>query len=349
MDYGYANARIRAMKSRLLDESFYNQLLRARSLQEVTATLAQTPYGRDLDESMIQAEGLKGFDEALRRNIMKTFRQVVKVLGEENRHLVNILLGRWDVLNIKTILRGKNLGANSDIILESLIPAGALDETTLLEMVRSRDVRDCIDTMATMHVSYAVPLTGAFPDYAHKRNLAVLELALDKAFYEMSFDRLRARDKNTRLVFEMMRREIDSINIMTLLRIVKEEVEKSDATKLFLSGGKEVRRVQLYELTELHSVEDAVQALKGTTYYPILKEKMPNYFKTNSLANLERGMEEEIVRRRVALFRADPLSIASTIAFIWAKYNEIVNLRVVARGKAVGMPEAKIREAMIIA
>lgn len=349
MDYGYANARIRAMKSRLLDESFYNQILHTNSLQEVTSALAQTPYARDLDEAMIKAGGLKGFDEALRRNIMKTFRQVVKVLGPENQNLVNVLLGRWDVLNIKTIIRGKNIGASSDIILESLIPAGELDEATLLEMVRSRDVRDCIDVMATLHVSYATPLTGAFPQYAYKRNLAVLELALDKAFYEMSFARLRRRDINTKLVLEMMRREIDMINIMTLLRVVKEEIEQSESAILFIPGGKEISVEKLKEICDFHAVEDGVKALAGSSYFSLLESKMPAYFGTNSLAGLERGMEEEMVRRRVALFRADPLTIASTIAFIWAKYSEIVNLRIIARGKVVGMPEAKIREAIIIA
>ncbi|MFA5867294.1 MAG: ATP synthase A1 subunit C [Actinomycetota bacterium] len=349
MDYGYANARIRAMKSGLFNESFYNQLLRSRSLHEVIAALAQTPYGHDLDESMIKTEGLKGFDEALRRNIMKAFSKVSMIVGEQDENLVNVLFGRWDVMNVKTILRGKNLGASSDAILESLIPAGELDEATLLEMVRSRDVRDCIDVMATMNVSYAVPLTGAFPEYAHKRSLAVLELVLDKEFYEMSFAKLRAKDMNTRLVAEMLHREIDNINIMTLLRIVKEEVEYSEAANLFISGGKEVSYRTLVEAVGFHSVEDAVEALKRTSYYTLLQEKMPAYFETNSLASVERGLEEALVRKRVKLFMADPLSIASTIAFIWAKYNEIVNLRIIARGKEVGMPEAKIREALIIA
>lgn len=349
MDYGYANARIRGMKSGLFNEHFYNQLLRGKSLHEVIIALAQTPYGRDLDESMIKEEGLKGFDEALRRNIMKAFRQVVKIIGEEDKHLVNVLLGRWDVLNIKTILRGKNLGASSDAILESLIPAGELDESTLLEMVRSRDVRDCIDVMATLHMSYGVTLTGAFPDYTHKRNLAVLELALDKAFFERSLARLSGKDINTKLVLEMLRREIDSINVMTLLRVVKEEVDASESTKLFIPGGRELTIKKLLACAEKHSVEDAVQELAGTGYYALLQDKMTTYFETNSLASLERGLEESIIRRRINLFKADPLTIASTIAYIWAKYNEIVNLRIIARGLEVGMPEGKIREAMIIA
>ncbi len=337
------------MKSGLLDESFYNQLLMVPSLSDVITALAQTPYGRDLDEAMIKTEGLQGFDEALRRNIMKTFSHVSDVVGETDKNLINVLLGRWDVMNVKTILRGKNLGASSDAILESLIPAGELDEATLLEMVRSRDVRDCIDVMATMHVSYAIPLTGAFPDYARKRNLAVLELVLDKAQYEMSFAKLRGRDLNTRLVLEMMRREIDTVNIMTLLRVIKEQVEREQATELFIPGGKEISEEKLEELLRIHSVEDVVQAFAGTSYFSLLQSKMQDYFTTNSLAGLERRLEETIVRRRVNLFKADPLSIASTIAYIWAKYNEIVNLRIIARGKEVGMPEAKIREALIIA
>ena len=34
-------------------------------------------------------------------------------------------------------------------------------------------------------------------------------------------------------------------------------------------------------------------------------------------------------------------------SYIWAKYNEVVNLRIIIRGKAIGMQERKIREELI--
>ncbi len=348
-DYGYANARIRAMKSLLLKEDFYSQLLRAGSFDNVVTALRQTPYARDLDEVMIKENGLKGFDEALRRNIMKAFAKLARIMEDDGIRLTNLLLGRWDIANIKAILRGKNLGVSSDNILESLIPAGEIDEATLIELVNAHSVRDCVDVMATLHISFAVPLTGAFPQYALKRNMSVLELALDKFFYERAVRELKRPNLSTQLVREMLIREIDTTNIMMVLRVVKDEIDRREAAAFFIPGGKELSVKRLNEIANKRMVEDVVQALSGTSYYKLLSDKMPSYFETNSLTGLERGLEEAAVRRGIKMFLADPLSIAGAIGYIWAKHNEIVNLRIIARGKQVGMPEARIQEALIIA
>ena len=154
---------------------------------------------------------------------------------------------------------------------------------------------------------------------------------------------------NTSLVREMVTREIDTTNIMTLLRVVKEEISPDEAEAFFIPGGKEVPLKKLYELSTMKAVEDVVQGLNKTSYHKILADRLQAFFESNSLAELERGLEQASVSRGIRMFRAEPVSIASLIGYIWAKYNEIVNLRIIARGKAVGMPEAKIREAMIIA
>ena len=62
---------------------------------------------------------------------------------------VRIFLNRWDVHNLKTILRGKNIHSPPEEIREALVPAGTLDEATLVELLKQNDVRDVIDLLAT--------------------------------------------------------------------------------------------------------------------------------------------------------------------------------------------------------
>ena len=143
-NYGYTNARVRGLKSWLFNEQKYNELLGASTFNQVVNILGTTSYGRDLDEALIKEDGLKGFDDALRRNIMKSFLKMRKLVDDDGRVLLNVLMGRWDIANIKAILRGKNVGASSEAIVESLIPAGEVDETTLLELVNALDIRACI-------------------------------------------------------------------------------------------------------------------------------------------------------------------------------------------------------------
>ena len=348
-DYGYANARIRGMKSLLISAGFYDRLLKSTSFDDVVGSLNTTAYGRELSEVMIKESGLKGFDEALRRNIVKSFNKVSHAVDDDGRQLMGILLGRWDVGNVKSILRGKNLGATSDAILESLIPGAEIDEASLLEMVKSRDVRDCVDTMATLRIPYAVPLTGAFPDYAAKRSLAVLEIALDKFYYARAFAGVQGNDINSTMVREALAREIDAENIMTLLRIVKEDIDRREGMVFLIAGGRELALWRLEEVAGRRTIEDCVQALSETSYHDLIAESMPSYFETGSLTGLQRALEQQAVRRGLKMWKADPLTIAGVIAYVWAKTNEIVNLRVIARGKQVGMPVDKMREALVLA
>lgn len=348
-DYGYPNARIRGMKSHLFDANFYQRLIDERGLQDIVSLLGKTPYGPDINAAMIKYKGIRGVDEGLRINVMRTFRKVYEVVDSEGRRLVAILIGRWDVANIKTILRGKHIGVGADAIQESLIPAGELDENVLREIAMQSDVKSCIDLLATWEISYARPLTDTFPEYAKRRSLTPLELALDKFYYEESLRWLKKRGLNTGLVKEIIVREIDFTNIMTVLRSVREEVEPAEAEQFLIPGGKELLFERLKELLEKQNVEDVIYELQDTRYYDVLKDKLEAYFESGSLSVLERRMEEMIVRKGVSMFRGDPLSIALIIGYIWAKYNEVINLRIIARGKAVGMPEERIKEALVLA
>jgi V/A-type H+/Na+-transporting ATPase subunit C len=348
-DYGYANARIRGMKSLLIKGELYNRLLKTKSLADVVANLSATPYQRELSEAMIKGESLKGFDEALRRNVMKAFAKISNMVDEDAQPLVNVLLGRWDVANVKAILRGKNLGASSEMILSSLIPGAEIDEAALLEMVSSRDVRDCVDTMATLRIPYAVPLTSAFPAYAAKRSLTTLEIALDKCFYDRAYSSLRGRDLSTELVRRTIGRDIDTANIMLVLRIVKEEIDRREGSVFLIDGGRELPYWRIQEFINKRNVEDVVQDLASTSYHELISENMPSYFETGTLIGLQRALEHFAIRSGLKMWHADPLTIGGIIAYIWEKTNEVVNLRVIARGKEVGMPENKMREALVLA
>lgn len=348
-DYGYANARIRGMKSLLIQEALYGRLLKTTSLQDVVTTLATTPYQRELSEAMVKDDGLKGFDEALRLNVAKTFSKIKKMVDEDALQLVNILLGRWDVANIKAILRGINLGVSVDAIQSNLTPGAEIDDAVLREMVKARDVRDCIDTMASLRVAYAAPLTGAFPEYAAKRNLTALETALDKFFYDRAYQSLRGKDISTRLVRQMIGEDVDIANIMLVLRIIKEEIDRREGAAFIIEGGRELSRDQIRKLMDKRTVEDVVQELSETDYHDLISANMPSYLETGSLIGIQRALEQYAVTSGLRMWRADPLTISGIIAYIWAKTNEIVNLRVIARGKEVGMPEKKMREALVIA
>lgn len=318
------------------------------NVSEIIVALEQTIYKRDIEEGVLQAPGVPGVEEGLRRNIVSDFRKVLEMVDGEARELAKILLGRWDIQNIKTILRGKHTGAPSEEVISSLIPAGELSETLLFQLEKQFDIKAVLDLLALWKVSYSKPLTQNFSLYARTRNLAKLELELDRFYYADALLRLRRQNLNVSLVREIVQREIDFINIMTLIRLIRERLEEEEILAFFIDGGKFLDQAQFNELAKVKEPEDIVAALRKTPYHEALNQGLIKYAETGALSVIQRHMEELIICNSVKMFRGDPLSVALIIGYISAKFNEVVNLRIIVRGKSVGMPEEKIREGLVL-
>ncbi len=123
MDYGYVNARIRGMRSRLLDRKEIENLIFQPDLDSLIADLEKTAYKEDIIEAKVLYSGVLCIEYALRKNFTRTFRKILGFVSEsEAERYIRIFLHRWDVQNIKTILRGKNIHVTNEEILDCLVP-----------------------------------------------------------------------------------------------------------------------------------------------------------------------------------------------------------------------------------
>ncbi|MCK4268801.1 MAG: V-type ATPase subunit, partial [Actinomycetia bacterium] len=121
IEYGYVTARLRSMKSHLLDKSFFERLILMKSLTEIIVALEQTTYKKDIHEGVLLTPGIDGVENGLRNNIVSTFTILRGLVDNHVHRLVDIMLGRWDVQNLKTILRGLHQFAGYKQIVTSLV------------------------------------------------------------------------------------------------------------------------------------------------------------------------------------------------------------------------------------
>jgi V/A-type H+-transporting ATPase subunit C len=347
VDYGYVNARIRGMKSRLLDRRTLDDMVFQPDLESLISSLEKTPYKEDIIEAKVLYQGVLCIEYALRKNFTKTFRKILDFAkNSEAERYIRIFLHRWDVQNIKTILRGKNVHVTNDEIMECLVPAGELDEVTLIELVKQPDVRAVIDLLATWGIAYAKPLTEKFHEYSEKGDLAVLECALDKYYFFESLETVQSPSYNTILIQNILATEIDVVNIKTVLRMVRDHVDIEESRKYLIEGGRELPLDTLNQLITLHSVEEVIKKLENTSYC-FLADVPESAIKTQKISVMEKALEKYLVRKGVSVFLGDPLSVASVIGYFWAKYNEITNLRIISRCKTVDLPDEQLKEELV--
>jgi V/A-type H+-transporting ATPase subunit C len=347
-DYGYSNARVRGMKSRLLGLAFFEDLMEAPDIRNVITTLAETEYGSDLEQELLHGRTAQQVDEALKDNLVRTYQTVLGMLEGQGEYIVITLLGRWDLFNLKTIIRGRHLGMTSEEIAGSLMPAGQLSEIDLEALAGSQDVRAVIDTLATWGSPFAEPLNRAREAYVSEGDVAALELALDKHYATWAHARLSRRGQNYELAKRILSIQIDIINLMTAMRLQKADVSEIEVERFFLHGGIDVHEKLFLELTGLSDIDEMLDRLKGTPYGQALEDAAVHYVEVGSIAVFERALEDYLMRRAVKMGVGDPLGVGVVISYLWAKHNEVQNLRIIVKGKSVGMPRDRMREELIL-
>ncbi len=347
MDWGYINARMRGMKSRLLNKRALDTLVLQPDLASLIAELEKTPYRDEIIEAKVRYSGVLCVEYALRKNFTRTFQKILKFVREpEAERYIRIFLHRWDVQNIKTILRGKNIHIPAEEIQDCLVPAGELDEATLTELVRQPDVRAVIDLLATWQVVDARPLTESYPTFAKSGDLSLLECALDEFYYADALEQVKPLSYNNGLIRNILALEIDVVNLRTVLRMIRDQVAPGEAKKFLISGGKEFDQEGLDHLITLHSIEEVVEELK-TTPYRFLADIPPPAMRTQKISVIEKQLEKFLVQKGVGAFTGDPLSVASVIGYFWAKYNEITNIRIISRCKTADFTVEQLKEELI--
>jgi V/A-type H+-transporting ATPase subunit C len=348
MDYGYINARMRGMKSRLLSHKELDDLILKPDLESLIGDLENSPYREDIIEARAKSAGIDCIENALRQNFIKTFRKIQNFSKQEPEagEYIAIFLHRWDVQNIKTILRGKNIHTTNEEILECLVPAGELDEVTLKELLRQPDVRSVIGLLATWRIRYSRPLTGSFAEFAKTKDLAVLECALDRYYYADALEAVNAPTYNNGVIRNVLALEIDVVNLRTVLRMVRDRVDPADAERYLITGGKEFNLRKLRELLVLASLDEVVKALADTRYR-FLSNIPESAIRTQKISIIEKELERFLIRKGVGAFLLDPLSVASVIGYFWAKYNEITNIRIISRCKTADFPVENLKEELV--
>jgi V/A-type H+-transporting ATPase subunit C len=347
VEYDYVNARIRGMKSRLLGTPVLETLILKPDVEAVIAELGNTAYKDEIEKASVQFSGIRCVEVALRKDFSAAFRKILHLMqGEKSEKYIKILLNRWDVQNIKTILRGKKISVTADEIIECLVPAGQLDDTTLIELIKQPDVREVIDLLATWGIEYSRPLTRNFKEYTEKNDLAVLEYAIDKFYYENALETLRKESYDDRIIRDMIKTEIDVTNIKNVLRMIRDKIESEEADPFLIKGGAKLNIDRLFSMIQTRTLEGAIKILDATPYN-FLSELPADVLKREKISVFEKELEKYLVKRGISRFLGDPLSIAFAVGYIWAKYNEITNIRIIARCKTADIPEKEIREELI--
>ncbi|MDZ7800283.1 MAG: V-type ATPase subunit [Trueperaceae bacterium] len=329
-DFGYVNARVRGMSSRLLGADVFQAALAAQDFSGFTSVLAQSPYAHALEEAQARGAGLSAVDRALARDFHDVTRGMLSFADGEPRRLIAALLRRYDLEDLKTVARAKHAGRSPEEIGEALVGAGDLRPTLLQNLAAAPDLPSAAQSLAIAKHPLGPAFARAARGYASDGDLHAFELALDKAYFGTLVDTSERR--GTPETFRAhVRREIDAANLRTSLKIVG---RGGDADAFFLPGGREVSRDAFVQLAA--QGVDALSAVRSLTFDAVTS--------ATDRAGAEAAIRASLdaAARRAAL--RDPLGIGVVIRYLRAKETEAAKLRLLARGAFYGVPRRELEK-----
>lgn len=347
MDQGYVNARVRGMYRNLLGSERLRILILLPDLDAMIADLQKTPYREELETSCVWKSSIVCIENALRRHLAKTYSKILRMFGDDDAaRYIRIFLNRWDVHNLKTILRGKNVHSPPDEIREALVPAGTLDEATLVELLKQNDVREVIDLLASWGIDYARPLTPHIDEWSRSRDLLVMEHALDRYYFDYARDAVRGRQPEAVALQHLVGTEIDVTNLKTVIAFLRDSVGLEDGERFLLDGGAELPTATLGAMVADGDLETAMERLEGTRFAfvrPLVEEAK----ETGRLSPVLKELDRHLVHAGASLFRRDPLSVTLVVGFLYIFLVEVTNLRIIARCRDAGLSDEELEAELI--
>jgi V/A-type H+/Na+-transporting ATPase subunit C len=231
-NFGYINARLRGMRSRLVTAKL-DEALGASSYQEFLRVLAETDMSASLGAATAQGAGLKELDRALSQNFFETAQKVVGMASGEAGREINLLFGRYDLLNLKALARGKHTERSREDIEASLLPAGAIKPALLAQMASAPDLASLAGMLSLTASTLAPAFRKAVAQLAQDGDLFSFEVALDRAYFEGTI-----AGASSETLQKYLGREIDATNILTAQKL-RAQGRSSGIDGYFLKGGRE--------------------------------------------------------------------------------------------------------------
>jgi vacuolar-type H+-ATPase subunit C/Vma6 len=293
-------------------------------------------------------------EEALRRNVSQTLARLLAISSGDCAEAVRLVLGRWEAQAVKTILRGKIAGASPAEILSSLVPTGLHDEAALEEMCRQADPRALAELMVTWREPWGPPLLRALPSFHEPRDLAILESALDRCWFEQAANRLReirprpagADGEDALSLFVSL--SVDTINLMTALKEVGDRIDPVNRDRYLLPGGRIFDEGALDRIRVSPTLAEALQEAGKSLFLRPLAALPAPAEGVSFLAVVERQVERVLLRALRYLARVDPLGWGPLVSFLLDKLREVRNLRMIVRARLVDLPEAELGHLLIL-
>lgn len=319
-------------------------LLRAEEipvLAEGSAEARAAILGRvGLSQIIADLEAGQYLEQSIIRNQLADILILMRAAGEARKFLQYWTL-RFELTNLKAIIRAKMSDAPIATVRHELIDLGFLASLPIEDLLRTENVDELLRRLETTR--YADMVRFARQAFEAQPQLFNLDAALDRRFYHGLAEQARQQEASLGSSFRsLMELMIDRINLVWLLRYrFIYDLPPSQVYYLLVPSHYRLSSEVLKQLSVLNRLEDVLAALPQP-YRDWLRE-------ADSVYKVFTILEGKSAQAAQAVLRSRAPAFARAFAYLTLRERDLRRVRAALKGWSIGLDTQTIKQAMGLA
>jgi len=348
--YGYANARVKARKAKILQWENFEDFSNQGTVDGVIAMLERTYYKDVFSQVPIECSRPEMVELAAGIHYAEVVGKVWEFVPAKARPAIAGVMRKWDFVNLKMILASRHTGKKWEEIKPYIIPAGTIGPRQLENIARAEGEKIYVEVRRTdlgreMFGQTSVVIKGTeleqmfIQSVRSSQMLNQLQVLLDTAYYNYLATGMNLPNKDAQALQAIVKKEIDARNIINVLRLAKAGVKNEETLKKYVIRGGTMRSAVMKSLLGVEDISAVLQLISHT--FPIKGE-------IKTLVDLEMAFKQEIAREKIKRFYTSTVSLGTILSFLFIKEEEMNNLRRVVRGIDYRFSPEEIRATLVV-
>lgn len=330
--YPYTNARVRAMRADLLTDQDYRKLAKMESAG-IAEFLGNHGYDEEIEAFGADHEGEDLLERAVKRNLARTYQKLMRISPDEVQELLRIYYRKFDLWNLKLVLRHVARGREDDIE-DLLMPTQELSMDALRQLLEYDTMQDVIDAIDRLRFLPRIADAVDDPD-----DLQHVEDVIDAAYYRRLVQKAGDAGTNSALFERFLHLEAAINNIVLILRMKRYGQGYDDIMERLVDIPRRQQIMDNRKLANTANLDEALDILG--------QEQFGAYIEDESLKGVAEALERYKLEKGIEMLHTDQLTVNPILGFMICKEIEARNLRMLIRAKTDDLGEEFIDQHLI--
>jgi V/A-type H+-transporting ATPase subunit C len=281
---------------------------------------------------------LANFERTLMQKWLDELSALLRPLGGPERRLLTQWASRYELLNIKALVRGKIGQLPNDEIERNLFVLPGFLSLNHDELLNTDSVPELLRHLRKTR--YRRIASQALRRYEERPDPFLLDATLDQQFYSDLIHRAQqlGGDDRTETV-NLIGRIVDRHNLIWSLRYrFNYGLQPSEVLYLAIDGGRVLNRTLLQQVLQTDTLSDALRLLPTGL---LGQREMPQ-----QITNIEVAMRADLMDYARRAMRRSPSAIASVLSYLVLRHGEIGSLYAIMHARVHGLADDLLHEAL---